>query len=241
MKRFNRFAASAIVLLTLSSLWSCKQDESYIVTIFGFQDIYLDSESFWNGSDGSGSATFGTVTFNNYYEDNDWGGYWEGFAYSNITDIETPGYENQYSAFIDGGGDPNNIYSVAYVAGESATIHMPYEVDPLNILVTNSTYAYNTMLNGNMFASAFDDGDWFLLTIKGFDSDDNEVGSVEFYLADFRSTESYIVDKWTTVSLASLKNVAKLVLHLSSSDNSEWGMNTPAYVCIDNLSIKFPL
>lgn len=241
MKRIKTFATLAIVMLSTSLFWSCKQEESYVVTTFGFQDIYFDSESYWNGSDGSGSATFGTVTFNNYYEDNDWGGYWEGFAYSNITDVETPGYENQYSAFIDGGGDPYNIYSVAYVSGESATITMPYEVDPLNMLVTNSTYAYYTMLNGNLFSSPFNEGDWFLLTIKGYDSDNNEVGSVEFYLADYRTSESYIVDDWTPVSLGSMTGVAKLVLHLSSSDNSDWGMNTPAYVCIDNLTIKFPL
>ncbi|PKP37426.1 MAG: PEP-CTERM sorting domain-containing protein [Bacteroidetes bacterium HGW-Bacteroidetes-15] len=241
MKRFSQFTSLAIIVLTLSSLWSCKQDESYIVTTFGFQDIPLDNESYWNGSDGSGRQTFGTVTFNNFYESNDWGGYWEGFAYSNITDTETSGYENQYSAYIDGGGNANNIYAVAYVSGESATIAMPYEVEPLAIKVTNSTYAYYTMLNGNMFAAAFDEGDWFKLTIRGYDSNDNEVGYVDFYLADFRSTESYIVDDWTTVSLASLKNAAKLVLQLSSSDTSEWGMNTPAYVCIDNLSIKFPL
>jgi hypothetical protein len=241
MKRFNRFTTLVLVALVSISVWSCEEKDSYLVSTIGFQEFQLPQDTFWNGSDGIGSITYNSVTFYNFFETNDWGGYWEGFAYSNITDIETPGYENQYSAYVKEGGTSYNIYSVAYVNDESASIFFPGEVNPLNIKITNSTWAYYSMLNGDLYAKKFEEGDWFKLTIIGYDLNDNEIASTEFYLADFRSPESYIIDTWTDVNLTSLKGVAKIVFHLSSSDNSEWGMNTPSYLCIDNLKIHFPL
>lgn len=241
MKSFNRFATLALVALVSISLWSCEEKDSYLVTTIGFQELMLPQDTFWNGADGAGSLTFSSVTFNNFFETTDWGDYWEGFAFSNITDIETPGYENQYSAYVKEGGSSYNVYSVAYVSDESASIYFPGEVNPLNIKITNSTLAYLSMLNGDLFAKKFEEGDWFKLTIKGYDLENTEIGSTEFYLADFRSPENYIIDTWTSVNLTSLKGVAKIVFHLSSSDNSEWGMNTPSYLCIDNLMVEFPL
>jgi hypothetical protein len=82
--------------------------------------------------------------------------------------------------------------------------------------------------------------DWFLITIKATDSIGN-VGadSVNFYLADYRfsdNTQDYIVEDWQFVDLSSLGNVVGLSFTLSSSDNSLWGMNTPAYFCLDDIS-----
>lgn len=240
MKSFKSFTKIALVALVALSLNSCLEKDSYVIYNVNFQNLNLAPESYWNGSDGSGPVIINSVSFNNYFEENDWGNYWEGFAFSNITDIETMGYTNQFSAYVDEGGNPYNNYAVAYVNLESATLFFPYEVIPKSISITNTTWAYLSMLNGDIIAKQFEEGDWFLLTIKGYNSNDQEVGEIEFYLADLRSPSNYVVKDWTTINLKSLGEVYKMTFYLSSSDTGDWGMNTPAYVCIDNFVVEFP-
>lgn len=64
-----------------------------------------------------------------------------------------------------------------------------------------------------------------------------------FYLADYRFTDSaqdYILDEWKEVDLTPLVGlgVQKLAFRLKSSDNSVFGMNTPAFLAIDNLELE---
>jgi len=37
-----------------------------------------------------------------------------------------------------------------------------------------------------------------------------------------------------------LKGVKRIVFNLNSTDQGDWGMNTPAYFCLDDLSYEFP-
>lgn len=232
-----RVIAIAISILSLSSC--IKEDESYFKQTITFQEAPLAPETYWNGEDGTGSKVFGTVIFNNHYEENEWGGYWEGFAYSNITDIETEGYDNEFSAYVSQGGNPQNKYSVAYVNEESATMSFINVAMPLSILVANTTLAYYSMLNGDDFTSPFDEGDWFMLTATGYNDNEEMVNRIDFYLADYRGENPYIIDEWTFIDLTSLSGSSKIIFTLSSSDNSEYGMNTPAYFCIDNFAIEY--
>jgi hypothetical protein len=62
----------------------------------GMDDLDLNEESFYNGADGKGFFTSGGFTFINSYNA-DWGA-WSGFAASSVTDNQTPGWGNQYSA-----------------------------------------------------------------------------------------------------------------------------------------------
>ena len=67
--------------------------------------------------------------------------------------------------------------------------------------------------------------------------------TVEFYLADFRfsdNSQDYIVDTWTSVDISSLGAVNQLTFKFESSDNGTFGMNTPAYVCIDDIVYNEP-
>ncbi len=206
-----------------------------------FDDLILDPNSYWDGSDGSGCFISGGAFFNNNY-DFDWY-YWDGFAYSNIADTTTSGMAGLYNCIAGAGQGDSDNYGVGYVGwdGLPTVTFNAAEIDGL--YVTNSNYAYYSMLNGDAFAKKFggDDGndpDWFLLTITGRDACDVETGSVEFYLADFRfedNNEDYIVDTWEYVELGSFGVVDKLEFSLSSSDVGDWGMNTPACFVIDTI------
>ena len=76
--------------------------------------------------------------------------------------------------------------------------------DGLGISITNSTYAANSMRDGDAFAKKFTnaDQDYFKLHIYGHSSGSIS-DSVEFYLADFThadSTLDYIVTRLVDMS-----------------------------------------
>ncbi|MBW1988364.1 MAG: DUF4465 domain-containing protein [Deltaproteobacteria bacterium] len=211
-----------------------------------FEDVgaVLSPETFWNGADGSGSYTSGDWNFANIYNAT-WGS-WEGFAYSNVTDTTTKDYSNQYAAITGGGVRGSATYGVAYqgMAGPPVATNTTGAAPISGLYVTNTAYAYWTMKEGNAFAKKFGgadgtDPDWFLLTITGRDAQGAVTGTTEVYLADFRfsdNTKDYILDKWKWVDLAAFGSTATLEFSLSSSDNGDWGMNTPAYFALDSLN-----
>jgi len=237
MKNFNRFPALALFALIVFSFSSCDEEDQTKNETIDFQSLELNNDGIWNGSDESGSKTFGVATFNNIYTA-DWDS-WSGFAFSNNTDTATSGLTNQYSAYLKTGIDAENNYAVSYVFGESATIAFSRNVQPISAMISNSTYTYHSMLNGDLYSKKFEEGDWFLLTAKGYNEQNQEVGSVEFYLADFRTSPFFIIDTWTYVNLSALNEVKKIIFYLSSTDNGDWGMNTPAYFCLDDLKVKY--
>lgn len=62
---------------------------------------------------------------------------------------------------------------------------------------------------------------------------------MNFYLADFRSAnnaQDYIVNNWQWVDLSVLGNTDSLIFTLYSSDIGTFGINTPLFYCIDNLT-----
>ena len=217
-----------------------------------FENLTLSSESYWDGSDMSGlhnnsvfTTTFssGDYNFSNSY-DTTWGaasGYWSsGWVYSNMTDSTTSGFTNQYSAKA-GGGHP--IGGANYAIGKPNSTIVFNNPDGLSINITNSTYAANSMRDGDAFAKKFTnaDQDYFKLHIYGY-SNGSITDSTEFFLADFThndSTLDYIVTDWQYVELLP-GPYDSVSFNLSSSDVGAFGMNTPAYFCIDNVGI-YPL
>ena len=240
-----------------------------------FEDLPLEPESYWNGGSQSRSSNSPEMIYqmarqrkaikdepqssfqSGYarleYSNSD--GYWSGFAYSNMTDTETPGYENQYSAIPGKGVHGSSNYAIAYIPSDwgSGTYDpipkaITFDTDDGIILsgmyVTNTTYAYLAMKNGGGVSSIFggasgDAPDFFKLIITGYDINNNETGVIEFYLADFRfedNSEDYIVDTWEWVDLSSLGAVKMLKCSVDSSDKGDYGINTPMYFAIDNIN-----
>jgi len=206
-------------------------------------DLTLENESYWNGSNGSGNFTSGSMLFKNQYNADYFS--WSGFAYSNITDNSTPGYENQYSAFAGKGALSSANYAIGYNYGPD-TIVLSSLSEMLGLYITNSTYAVLSMRDGDAYSKKFggvtgNDEDWFKLKITGWNESQIEVGTIEFYLADYRfadNAKDYIIKDWQWVDLSSLTNTSYLTFELSSTDNGDWGMNTPAFFCLDEITIK---
>lgn len=244
-----RWALALAVLLPLAT-------NATAANIVNFEDFDLSvppaqaytgvgGGAFWNGSDESGGFTSGDAGFLNSY--NTVYGSWEGWACSNTIDTTTAGYTNQYSAYAGGArsGTQYGVYFEPWVLTSTVTLAPGAPI--LGAWITNTTYAALSMLHGdpppNAFAKKFggvsgDDPDWFKLTITGENSQ-GVTGVVDFYLADYRFANNgldYIVDDWTWVDLTSLGNASRLTFGLSSSDNGQFGMNTPAQFAIDDIA-----
>jgi len=172
--------------------------------------------------------------------------FWNGgIAISQWNDMTTEGFTNQCSVFYednatgDGGYDGSKTFAVNNGNGEVSFDDGATEATFYYFWVTNSTYAALSMQNGDAVGKKFGTGDWFKLTVNAFDKNGTATGTaVEFYLADFRTaTSPGIVTEWTKVDLTPLgNNVHTIKFGLESTDTGDWGMNTPAYFCFDNLA-----
>lgn len=200
-----------------------------------FDDNLLPAESHAGAEDTTDFFYSGSYKFNN-------GGmpeynFWYGYDLSNQTSIDFTGLDDQWHSAPGGGyrsstfcvGFPQNMQIETLGAEEGEVVEGTY--------VTNSAYAINSMTFGDGFAHSFAAGDWFKLTAVGRHAD-GSTATADFYLADFRdeaAVEHYMVKDWEWMDLRHLGKITHLTFTLSSSDTGSYGMNTPAYLCLDNL------
>lgn len=230
----SAFAVKAQTVATFETLTLPKADTAYV-----------NYSSFGNDVGFADGLAYFPCVYDTFPGSPDYPFWNYGFAYSNQTDSLTPGYMNQYSA-ITGKGYENSVnYVVAY--GQYLDVRLTGKAvgQPVNgFYVTNNAYAYYSMKNGDAFAKKFggvsgNDSDWYKITIRGYRGDTLAKDSVEVFLADFRSAnnnQDTILKGWKWVNLLPLGNVDSLNFQLSSSDTGMFGMNTPAYFCMDNFS-----
>lgn len=214
-------------------------------TVADFENMAIPAgNQFLNDAGSSGVFESGNTALHNYYDTQFQ--YWDGWAISRVTNNTTPGFGNQYSAITGEGANASAQYAVGY-AGTASVVRLTGAAKGgtvQGIYVTNSTYAYFSMLEGDAFAKRFggetgNDPDFFKLTIKKMLNGAMGTDSVTFFLADYRfdnSAQDYIVKTWDYVPLAPLGAADSLIFTLSSSDNGAFGMNTPAYFCMDELT-----
>jgi hypothetical protein len=217
-----------------------------------FENFNLGPNSFLNNAGGGANGFFnsGGHLFNNDY--NATFSSWSGFAVSNVMDPTTPGFGNQYAAKPGTGAGGSAHYGVAFTYGATAN---PFNPDSsfVNVApgfratsfdVANTTYAYFAMRDGTAFNHPFSvtTQDFFRLTVTAYDGLNGAgavLGSLDYYLADYRTGPGYIVDTWQTIDLLNLGAAKSYRFALASNDNHPvFGMNNPAYFAIDNLRVS---
>jgi hypothetical protein len=240
-------------IITLTSMTCIAMSALISQTTSDFEFSNLGQNEYWNGSDEPGGTSFqsGNAFFPNDY-DTAFGGYWaSGWAYSNMQNDSIGGFANQYSAIA-----ANGFQSETYAVGQQdAVIQLEGTAQggvANGMYITNSTYAALSMRDGDFFGKVFGDSldasgnpdgtngeDFYKLTIRGCQEGQIKGDSVEFYLADYRFSDDnldYIIEDWTWVNLKALGNVDSLSFTLRSSDVGFFGMNTPAFFCLDNFT-----
>jgi len=234
--RFILFAT----LLFSAAVISCQKEKAQ-TDLVDFEELPLDESGVWNGSDGSRGFKSGNVFFVNHY--NSVYKCWSGFAYTNHSDTVTGDFTNQYSSITGSGYNKSLKYGVFYFSGEPDTLVFEIPEKVTDIAFCNTTYTYKAVKNGTDFNKKFggntgNDPDWLKLTLTPISEEGIPLGYVNVYLADFRFTDNkydYISNAWTSIDLSQFGFIKWLKFEMSSSDSGEWGMNTPAYVCIDNI------
>jgi len=213
--------------------------------LIDFEDFVIPADSFLNGSETTGGFSNDLLFLPNDYnvEFNSW----TGWSLSSKMDTLTAGFTNSFSAITGSGVEGSNNYAVSFSSGENRLrlqgAAAGAQMD--GVYLTNNTYAYLSMRDGDAFSKKFggvtgDDPDFFLLTIKAYAEGELSADSLNFYLADYRfsdNSQDYIVKDWTFVDLSALGSVDSLAFTLTSSDVGQFGMNTPAFFCMDNLEI----
>ena len=216
-----------------------------------FENLYLDNESFWAGPDTKGTVMEGTYgnemvgsfvsgsyQFSNSY--NTSYGSWSGFAYSNrkATSFETM-TPDQYNSAVGNGYDNSENFAVAYNSGEIKVLNSPLTGDSIRgFYITNNAWAADCVKNGSGTARKFEKGDYLKVILTGTKAD-GTTAEVDYYLADYRSAKEadhYCLDTWQWVDLRPLGEVTSISFSLDGSDSGQWGLNTPAYFCLDNFN-----
>lgn len=225
MKKFYFLAGALLTALTI---------QAQEITV-DFEDLELETDSYYNGADEAGSFTSNGAIFSVDYNA-EWG-VSSGFSYSNMRNDTIGDFTNQYSAITAIGAGESENYAVYTPTGE---ITFETEVDVMSAEFTNTTYAYFSMLEGDGFGKKFGengDEDYFYFNIYGINGEDT-IGVVKFDLADFTSEDEedhYILKEWKEADLSVFEGITKLTFEFFSSDVGEWGVNTPMYFALDNI------
>ncbi len=252
----RRMLFAALVLGVLPSM--ARAD----LIVVDFEDQGLAAGSYDNGSSGAGGITSRGVFFRNDYDPTYQA--WNGFAVSTMTDTTDGSFTNQYSAFPGSGAGGSLTYAVGYGFFPNVFdpdyfetyVNLPDATDLVSIDIANTTYTALTIRDGDPYGfskrfggASGSDPDLFRLSIIGFgetfhgDGTNSGpiVGTVDVDLADYRSTDNaldFVLDRWKSVDLGGLAGARSLGFRLVTTDNGDYGPNTPTYFALDNLKLR---
>ena len=263
IKNLNIMKTNKILMLAAVActavFTSCSQHDNPnpqpMQTVIGFENQTLNADGFW----------IGEATGNNYSYDDDWGGktttytdnvytesgvsfpvtyslyvssygtsdFWSGIAISNRTETSfssltlTP---DQYNN-VTGKAHSGKNFAVITTYGEEISLGTPTAVK--GFWFTNSAYTLNSILNGDNYSGAkFDATDWFKCTIVGTKAD----GSKTTLDIDLAKEGNYVKD-WQWADLSVLGEVVSIGFQFSGSRSNDYGVLTPAYICIDDVTL----
>ena len=209
-----------------------------------FENVLTGGNNVYNGSDNAGGFTSGPLYFRNSYDAQFQS--WSGFGASAQIDTSNGTFSNQYSCFA-GEAKSGSTFGIAYYFGR-VFFRNPNPGTPLKLnglSYTNSTWAAKVMRNGDAFSKKFggqsgNDPDYFAL--KVFNHYNGQVTDTAIlYLADYRfadNSQDYIVKAWREATFNFSQPFDSIGFELESTDVGAFGMNTPAYFCVDDIVVS---
>jgi len=235
---FQSFEDSMAYRYNYSSIWQ---------RTYEYNQYIANYRGFWN---------FGIECLNfMHYADTTWGSmaYWDGFTVSESKTYECDtacsssctNFHNQFVAMPRNGAGRyrTDLYTVAYdgynesfFAERHCNITLDQDDSICGLYLTLNAYTYKSIKCGDSFAGAFEYGDYYYVTIKGF-LNGNLTDTVVYYLADYRNSTAYVVDDWNWVNLQDLGTIDSLAFELTTSDVGQYGPNTPMYFCMDEIKV----
>lgn len=185
-----------------------------------------------------------------------WGNaYWSGgLALSNYynSSIEDGGYLTQlevYSESDHGGANGSDNFMMSYGYNDVVQTAVSYDSRPYignmygdftieSLYVNNSTYLLHSVGFGDQFNTAADENTQVMFVLEGYrDAEEEEsAGSVVFYLVK----DGVPVTTWSKVDCSALGKCDHYRINITASEDQSGsnGLNTPAYVAIDDIVIS---
>jgi hypothetical protein len=152
-----------------------------------------------------------------------------------------------YDPSLDGAGrkgcghNGSDNFAVVYDAGlwgsNAAAINIledtPYMIESIHVNLT--CYTLNFLVNGDGYNPPMAPDGYYKVTASGFVGN-LMTGKSEFILASHDAFVTY----WAEWDLSELGAVSKIVFEVSGSDDlyGEYGFNAPAYVAIDDITMR---
>ena len=261
MKTNKFFMAAAIVCAAVFT--SCSQEDNPapqpVKKVIGFENATLNADGFWIGEakgnsysysdDWGGKTTTYTdnkyeeagvtfpVTYNLYESPYGNSDYWSGYAISDRTattfdpNTLTP---DQYNN-ITGKAHSGKNFCVVQTYGESIKLN---GATVKGFWYTTSAYTVNSILNGDNYSgAAFDNSDWFKCVLYPTPMEGD--GGARFEI-DLAKDGDYVKEwKYCDLSgIAAFKNVKEISFGFEGSRSNDYGVLTPAYICIDDIEVE---
>lgn len=232
-----------LTVLMIGSLLSAKSQN----LLADFEDVTLPASGFINGSGQmepgfQHSGIWFSLEYNSQFMS------WTGFGISSKTDTSNGNYANQYSCYAGKGVNGSEKYSIAYSYDRIFLKPSVGSVQPLKInsfYYSNSTWVGKILKIGDSFTKKFggasgNDPDYFRLRVFNYFGG-QITDSADVYLADYRFADNsldYVVKDWRLAEFNFSNPMDSLGFSLQSTDVGQFGMNTPSYFCLDNLSFS---
>ena len=227
--------------------------------VIGFENAKLNADGFWIGEakgysfsyedDWGGKTTTYTdnayvesgvtfpVTYNVYETSYGTSDFWSGVAIScrtattfNPSTLTPDQYNN-----VTGKAHSGKNFCVVQTYGETIKLH---GATLKGFWYTNSAYTVNSILYGDNFSGdKFNESDWFKCVlcptlVSGLNGARYEI--------DLASNGTY-VNEWKYCDLSNVdafKNVNEITFSFEGSRSNDWGVLTPAYICLDDIVVE---
>ncbi|MBQ8949013.1 MAG: DUF4465 domain-containing protein [Prevotella sp.] len=265
MKTNKFFGLAAIVCGAVLSMTSCTGNQDnpivpepfnpepepvvpeLVSAVIGFESATLNEDGYWCGDEnGEKFDNWGSEAFACSYKEDivnfpvnwtpAWAS-WMGYAVSNRTETTyaaetmTPDQFNNTTGTAKSGSN----FCVVQTYGETIDFDAAEGAVVKGFWYTNNAWTVDAILNGDgMTPGKFETEDWLKCTVTGTKAD-GTTATVDITLAE---NGDYVKD-WQYADLSALGKVVSLSFAFSGSKNNDYGLTTPAYMCIDDLEIEY--
>ena len=199
------------------------------------QAVEVDGSQVYNGL----LYTEGAASFGSYYAyDGTWES-WGGFALSANRDLEDLGmdYSNQFSVYAS----DNTKFAVGYAFGDWGgeygvpviEFSEPVRLVSAEVANANKTYHY-CVAHPRVGEEENEEALWVDLVVTGYDAAGTQTSTASFRLAEGEQ----VLGTWAGFDLSPLGEVSRVVFSIESNDVGEYGLNVPAFFCIDNIEMQ---
>ena len=136
-----------------------------------------------------------------------------------------------------------DAYNQAWMAKPEFYFNVPRKL--VGLWICNTSYTYGVITYGNQFGPTGvatplkEMKGYFQVNLECYDADGGLIRTYKRLLADYRDGQQQ-VDPITTWDYWEInaEEVQSVKFNFEGSDSGAYGLNTPAYICIDDITIQ---